>query len=104
MGVVIANRNNKSNSLQVSRIVAITPDENGIYNSMETFLIKNDTVGEDGYPIYVKVNILPEGQETWISTYLHPGWNPELCKAVEVLDQTSCCGDDSATCDLKAGW
>lgn len=101
----VLNRDNKANSLQVSRLDNITLDSEGEFKNKSNFLIKNITISADGFPINISAQIIPAGQDEYIETVLFPGWNPEICKAIKI-DENSlpCCGSEDTIPKLQYGW
>lgn len=60
-------------SLQVSALGDIPA---GTYEPGRVFLLKNITDNN------ITVEVLPASSDTWLSTVLYSGWNPELVKGV----------------------
>lgn len=65
----IVNRDNVTNSLQVSKIINVSGSS---IKPGFPFLIKNNS--ETG----IQLNVVPWGQSTSVNTVFFPGWNPEL--------------------------
>lgn len=65
----IVNRDNVTNSLQVSKIINVSGSS---AKPGFPFLIKNNS--DTG----IELSVIPWGQSTSVKTVFFPGWNPEL--------------------------
>lgn len=71
------NQNGDPNSLQVSSIGDIPAGEFSIVKGQYPFLVKNIT--QDEVTVQVKLCKM----DTYVSTVLYPGWNPELIISIK---------------------
>lgn len=80
MRTKISNRRGSDNSLQVSYVGDIP---SGSFTFDDGFLIKNITTEA------ITCKIKPIGMNEFITTVLYPGWNPEICSAVQVTNSNT---------------
>lgn len=72
----LSNMNSDVTSLQVSRLYDIPAGNWSLLPGANPVLVKNVTQDE------VKVQVKLCGMDTFVSTVLYPGWNPELIIAI----------------------